>query len=94
MIQDILIDENCELQMQEGDVKSGAAGEQVVELLLLSAQGEWKMSPLSGWGVERWKNAPKSEIGRLKPQIMEDLARNGLKADISIGNEIDIEIRE
>lgn len=94
MIKDIMIDDNAEIVMQGRDMAVADAGEQVCDLLVTSCQGEWKNSPLSGWALQAMKNAPKEAVQRLKPQMMEDLARNSLKAKITIDNDninIDIE---
>lgn len=45
---DILIDENSELRMQNGDFVMGIADEQNIHLNLLTGAGHWKHAPLTG----------------------------------------------
>jgi hypothetical protein len=93
MIKDILLDENFECLVSARDVVVGDASEQVCVLLANTEQGEWKNAPLSGWNMKKRKAQPRSEMRKLVPQILEELARNGIEAKVRVVNDnIDIEL--
>lgn len=93
MAKDILLDENFECLVSGRDVVVGEAREQVCVLLANTEQGEWKNAPLSGWNMQKRKGQPRSEIRKVVPQILEDLARNGIEAKVRVVNDIiDIEL--
>lgn len=94
MIKDILLDENFDCLVSERDLVVGDAREQVCVLLANTEQGEWKNAPLSGWNMKKRKAQPRSEMRKLVPQVMEDLRRNGIDANVSVvGNDLNINIR-
>lgn len=93
MIKDILLDENFDCLVSGRDLVVGDCGEQLVVLLANTTQGEWKRNPLSGWNMTSRKNQPKSELKKLVPQIMEDMAMNGYEVKVKVnGNELNIEL--
>lgn len=93
MIKDILLDENFECLVSGRDLVVGDASEQVCVLLANTEQGEWKNTPLSGWNMQKRKAQPRSEMRKVVPQILEDLARNGIEAKVRVVNDnIDIEL--
>ena len=93
MIKDVLLDENFECLVSERDLVVGDAREQVCVLLANTEQGEWKNAPLSGWNMKKRASQPRSEMRKLVPQILEDLARNGIEAKVRVVNDnIDIEL--
>lgn len=93
MVKDILLNENFECLVSGRDVVVGDAGEQVCVLLANAEQGEWKNAPLSGWNMKKRKAQPRSEMRKVVPQILEDLAINGIEAKVRVVNDnIDIEI--
>lgn len=93
MIKDILLDDSFELIVSERDLVVGDAREQVCVLLANSEQGEWKNAPLSGWNMKKRKAQPRSEMRKVVPQILEDLARNGIEAKVRVVKDnIDIEL--
>lgn len=95
MVADILIDEDFEVMMSGGDIAGSDCREQLCSLLAHSERGEWKNAPQSGWGLQRAKNAPESEISLLKPRILEDFKRNNVAATVSVADgNIDINFKE
>lgn len=93
MIKDILLGEDFECLMSGKDVMVGDAREQVCVLLAKTEQGEWKQSPLSGWNLKKRAAQPRSELRKVVPQILEDLARNNIEAKVRvINNDINIDI--
>lgn len=79
MIKDIVLEKD-DIAISNGDVVVGDARMQVCELLSDSNIGEWRWNPFSGWSLSSYIAAPNSEIGRLVPQIKEDLKRNSIEA--------------
>lgn len=55
---DLLLDDNGDLLIKDGDLQIGHAYEQTVELLVASSQGSWVDNPLGGVGVLNYLNAP------------------------------------
>ena len=57
MAKDILLDDNDDLAFLDGDVVIGDSADQEVSLILRSNQGDWRASPLTGFGVaQRMRN--------------------------------------
>lgn len=48
MRQDLILNDNKDLTIKDGDFVIGDSKEQDAELILLSHQGDWKQSPLTG----------------------------------------------
>ncbi len=53
---DILLDDDFDLQIKDGDLVIGDASSQNVKMLLLASQGEYKDHPEVGIGIEKSKN--------------------------------------
>lgn len=68
---DILLDENNEILITNGDLVISDASQQHVELLLLSNKGDFKQFPLTGIGLMRYLNAPLNN--ELKTQLYRDI---------------------
>ena len=51
MASDILLDEDDDLLFENGDLVLGASEEQEISLILRTNQGDWRQSPLTGFGV-------------------------------------------
>ena len=64
MSKDILLDDNNDLKIINGDFDYGDSEIQEVGLILRSTQGEWKMTPTLGPNMYRFikSKASKSEI--------------------------------
>ncbi|SHJ76223.1 hypothetical protein SAMN02745146_0102 [Hymenobacter daecheongensis DSM 21074] len=61
MAKDILLDEEDDLLIVNGDLVIGDSEEQEVGLILRTNQGDWRQSPLTGFGVAR---RTRTEISR------------------------------
>lgn len=66
-----------DLLVENGDLVVGEASEDIIERLAYANKGEFKMSPQSGFGLSRMRNAPGGNDSLMTP-IMEDLKRNGV----------------
>ena len=55
-MKDLLLDENGDLAIVNGDLLIGDASTQSVQLILTSKPGEWKEFPLVGCDIERALN--------------------------------------
>ncbi len=61
MAKDISLDEQDDLLIQNGDFSLNDSAEQEVGLVLRTNQGDWRASPLTGFGVVR---RTRNEINR------------------------------
>ncbi|WP_380284528.1 hypothetical protein [Hymenobacter rubripertinctus] len=59
---DILLDENDDLLFENGDLVMGPSEEQEIGLILRTNQGDWRTSPLTGFGVDR---RTRNEVNRV-----------------------------
>jgi hypothetical protein len=57
MMLDLILNGN-DLAVADGDLAIGTVADDNAYLLLLTAKGDWKGSPLTGIGVERFLNGP------------------------------------
>jgi hypothetical protein len=73
MSKDILLDENNEIKIFNGDFDTGESEMQEVALILQSTQGEWKMSPLLGPNLFRFLKSKESKVA-IEKQIAIHLA--------------------
>ncbi|MDF7809905.1 hypothetical protein [Hymenobacter sp. YC55] len=55
---DFLLDAGYDVAIENGDFVAGLSDEQHQELLLLTAQGEWRQSPLTGINLLRYQSGP------------------------------------
>lgn len=62
---DLKLDENLDLEVQDGDLMLVDPGADNLHLILSSNQGDWKSSPLTGAGLHRHTNAPISPGTRM-----------------------------
>ena len=75
MAKDILLDNADDLLFENGDLVVDESGEQEVGLILRSDQGDWRNSPLTGFGVaRRMRNqVNRTEFERgLSSQLLQD----------------------
>ena len=68
MATDFLLDEAYDLAFAGGDLVADYSDEQHQELLLLTAQGEWRQSPLTGINLLRWQSGPMDNNRRAQLQ--------------------------
>jgi hypothetical protein len=62
--QDFLLDDGYDLAIEGGDLVAGYSDEQHQALLHLTAQGEWRQSPLSGINLRQHQSGPMDATGR------------------------------
>lgn len=78
-MKDILVDENNELKIINGDFSIGDSASQSVEQILISRRGDWKESPQVGCDIQRSKNGV---IGRfLERNIRVQLEADGFSVE-------------
>ncbi|CAA0153108.1 hypothetical protein [Tenacibaculum maritimum] len=88
-MKDLLLDENGDLAIVDGDFVIGESDQQNVEILLVSNKGEFKEFPLVGFGAINYIKSNVSEIEfkrDLKLQL-EYIGYNNPKIDLSEGFE-------
>lgn len=76
-IQDILLDDNLDIQLRDGDFAVGEATKQSQTLLLLTNKGEWKQSPARGVGVVNFLET--ADNAALAREIRSDFTADGMK---------------
>ena len=83
-ITDILLDDNADLQEQDGDFLIGDCSNRYIEYITKAFQGHYKESPLVGIGIEYYLNA------NVNPQILERDIIKQLQDDIFITPDVDL----
>ncbi|MBU7577074.1 MAG: hypothetical protein KAF40_03340 [Flavihumibacter sp.] len=84
-MEDILLDEDFDLLIQNGDLVIGPSSEQHQQLLLLSNKGDWRQFPMVGVGIREYlkDEDENSMVGEIKEQFEMD----GMQVkDIRIAN--------
>lgn len=83
-VRDILLADDGELAIVDGDFVIGDSTKQNQKLLLISQKGEWKQSPLTGVGIDNWL---KDETqGGLKAEIKQQFKADGMTINSLIVN--------
>jgi hypothetical protein len=65
---DFLLDAGYDVAIEGGDFAAAHSDEQHQELLLLTAQGEWRQSPLTGINLLRYQSGPMDNTRRAQLQ--------------------------
>lgn len=78
-VKDIMLDDNNDLTIRNGDFDVQYSDGQHVKLILLSELGAWRQEPLVGIGIRRMLNIKLSDIDRmlLRKQIAIQLQYDG-----------------
>lgn len=78
---DLLLSEAYDLATDGGDFLTGLSDAQHQDLLLLTAQGEWRQSPLTGIGLLRYLAGPMDNTRRaaLQREATIQLERDGYR---------------
>jgi len=81
---DIGIDNDNELQFQDGDFAIVKSDELHVKNIFISSKGNWRNSPLTGVGIRNYINSPDSILTRnqLMKQIRLQLEFDGYKIGV------------
>lgn len=72
---DLLLDDNFDILIQNGDLVAGESTRQHQILLLLSEKGEWREFPLRGVGLRSW--LLDDQVGDLNAQIKREFEADG-----------------
>lgn len=75
LVKDVIIGNDYDLQIVDGDFVVKPSDQQHVQLIIITAQGEWKEFPLLGVSVELYINAPASlqQLGKnIRLQLQSD----------------------
>ena len=94
MAKDLLLDDSDDLLIEAGDLVVDDSQEQEVGLLLRTAQGEWRASPLTGFGVQQ---RTRSEINRtqFERELSTQLELDGFdvkQASLSVDGQLSISV--
>jgi len=92
---DILLDDNLDLLIQNGDFVIGDAEEQIQQLILMASQGSFRNSPLTGVNIVQYikSRLGPAEIDALKQKIKLQFQYDGYITVNTVINSIsDIEI--
>jgi len=76
---DILLNENFEPQLKNGDFCSGESLKQAQMLLLQTNKGEWKQNPTMGVGVVNYLETPR--MNGLSREVREQFTRDGMRVN-------------
>lgn len=92
MAKDILLNNDFDFELENGDIAIGESDNQDVDLMLYSNQGEWKNQPLFGANVQDYILSTK--LQGLKKHIKSQLKADGKSAKkMNINNSsIDIQL--
>ncbi len=86
MFKDILLDEDGDLKISNGDFVIGDSNTQEIEALLISKKGMFKEFPLTGADLERLVKARAGQTAAIK-EIKKQLVGDGFNEDdIQIDN--------
>ena len=75
---DLLLNDNFDLQIQNGDFVIGESTRQQQQLLLLTEKGENRQYPTMGVGLSNWINDDKSK-GDVVLEIKRNFEADGMK---------------
>lgn len=92
---DILLDDNMDLAIVNGDFVMGDAEEQIQQLILMATQGSFRNSPLTGVGIIKYLKASFTvdKVDQLRQKIRLQLQYDGYKSvDTQINSFLDIDI--
>lgn len=89
---DILLDDNNDLLIENGDLATGDSHYQNVKLIMQAAPGHWKQYPTLGANVMNFVNGSSPELMReVKLQLLAD-GYDVKRLSVGTGGEIEVEI--
>jgi len=96
---DIILDDNLDLLIANGDFVVGDSDEQTQELILIATQGAFRESPLTGVGIVNYLKAQFSPalVAKLTQKIQLQLQYDGFSAATVVVNsfsDIDITVTD
>lgn len=82
-VKDILLDDEFDLKIENGDFVVGESDEQHLQLITLLEQGQLRYSPLTGVGIFRKLQSPLSnrQQDRLRRDMYEQVEFDGYRPD-------------
>jgi hypothetical protein len=86
MAKDILLDQNGDLLIVDGDLVIGNSEQQDVDLIFSSHKGEYKEHPLLGFGASRYLKKSNNNVEEFVRELELQLELNGFE-----NPEIDVE---
>jgi hypothetical protein len=95
MNRDIMLDENMDLAIVDGDFVVDDADEQIQQLVLIATQGSFRQSPLTGVAIVKYLKAQFTPalVDQLKQKIQLQLQYDGFSSVTTVINSFeDIEI--
>lgn len=90
-MKDLLLTEDYDLEIANGDFVIGEADAQNVELLCLTSPGQWKENPTAGIGLVDLLNSEITE-GKVKHRVNVQIRADGAKLKSFKIDQDDIEI--
>ncbi len=91
-MEDLLLDNDGDLRIGNGDFVLGESSQQEIELLLTSFRGEWKLYPKRGIEIQRMLKA-RQGIVSIKGVVQEQMEMDGfVNVDFDINNNGELEI--
>lgn len=76
-MKDILIDENFDLVIENGDLATGDSEQQSLQLLLKSNKGDFKYSPQSGFGIDNYIKETTNDLKQFERNLKVELEADG-----------------
>ncbi|MEQ8685438.1 MAG: hypothetical protein RIE86_09100 [Imperialibacter sp.] len=76
MAQDILTDSEGNILIENGDFVIGDSEEQEIYELIFATKGDWKETPLAGFGVKRFLKGVTNEA-RFKSELKDEMKKDG-----------------
>lgn len=92
---DILLDDNMDLAIQNGDFVMGDAEEQIQQLILIATQGSFRNSPLTGVGIIKYikSSFTVDKVDQLRQKIRLQMQYDGYTSvNTQINSFLDIDI--
>lgn len=78
-IYDLLLDDDLDLSLADGDFATGEATKQSQTLLLLTNKGEWKQHPQRGVGVVGYLET--GDMSALAREVRSDFTADGMRVE-------------
>ncbi len=93
---DLLLDENYDLLIKDGDFVIDDSSQQDIDLIIQSIKTEWKQHPEIGFGISDYLKKTTSDLNRFKRDLKVALETDNIKdAIIKISSdlrELEIEV--
>lgn len=78
VVYDLMLTEEADLTVDDGDLVLGDSRSLDIQLIVLTAQGEWRAHLLCGCNVERFVNATRPTDKDYRPTVRTQLQADGL----------------